>query len=266
MGNGGSPHFRPGNRLLLQGDGHSIEIGTAAGALVQSLDGGADSALGGGGGFGSDTIVQVLNSNATLVNAWESIVSLDLATAGNEEALWMLKMMQSGAPIFWGGFGFTAGGNFPTLFFGPSANGDGMRGLVGSHALQVLISGTNVLQIVGTAFQFQPGVGLTLQGRLQEGRAGNTASATTLTLPTNPAGNLFPITGTTTVNGITTSGWQAGSRFILELPSGITITHNSGAPGGGAVAIQLNAAANLTTARVTMLELVYNGTFFYQVG
>ncbi len=126
-----------------------------------------------------------------------------------------------------------------------------------------------LVSITGTAnaFQVTAGAVTVIQARLHQAKGTDLASATTLTLGSGTqGGNHYNITGTTTVQGIVTTGWNAGDRIVLQLASGITITHNSGAPGAGAVAIQLNAGANLVTARVTMLALIFNGTFWYQEG
>jgi hypothetical protein len=106
--------------------------------------------------------------------------------------------------------------------------------------------------------------GATGGGTIQCALATSVASANTLTL--DARGNLQAITGTTTINGIVTAGWQAGTKLALKLVSGITVTHNSGTPGGGAVAILLRAAANLTTAAAYLLELWYDGTNWIQPG
>lgn len=91
----------------------------------------------------------------------------------------------------------------------------------------------------------------------QEAKGADIASATTITL--GQGGNFFVVTGGTTINGIVTASWQAGSCVKLELPSGITVTHNSGAPGAGAVSILLSSGSDLTTTTACVLALVYDG-------
>ncbi len=94
--------------------------------------------------------------------------------------------------------------------------------------------------------------------RFELAKGADIASATTITLGTD--GNFFTVAGATTINGIVTAGWQAGSQVILELPSGLTVTHNSGAPGAGAAPILFPSGANLVTTAVTLLLLAYDGT------
>lgn len=93
-------------------------------------------------------------------------------------------------------------------------------------------------------------------------KGADVASGNTMTLGTG--GNIFTITGTTTINGIVTANWTAGATITLIFAAALTVTHNSGAPGGGAVAILLVAGANLTTAANMALTLVYNGTNWIQ--
>jgi hypothetical protein len=87
-------------------------------------------------------------------------------------------------------------------------------------------------------------------------------SAGTITLGSD--GNYFNITGTNAINGILTAGWEGGTKIALRLPTGITITNNSGTPGVGAVSILLRAGANLTTSAPYLLELYFDGTNWIQ--
>lgn len=89
-------------------------------------------------------------------------------------------------------------------------------------------------------------------------KGNNVASATTVTLGYD--GNFFIITGTTTIAGIVTTGWPAGSEVTLQFSGALTLTHNSGAPGTNAVAFLLNGATNMTTAANNVVTFIYNGT------
>jgi hypothetical protein len=125
--------------------------------------------------------------------------------------------------------------------------------LSAEFATAAQVGGTAV-EYISASDSFSAG-GIIAQKRMQMKQGANVASATTITLGD---GNLF------TIEGIVTAGWQAGSRVSLYLPNGIQVNHNSGAPGAGAVAILLRAAANLVTAKLYMLELIYNGTNWIQ--
>lgn len=103
----------------------------------------------------------------------------------------------------------------------------------------------------------------TVPKRLYLAQGASVASANTMTLGSD--GNYFVITGNTTINGITTTGWTAGSFIILEFSSTPTVTNNSGAPGAGAVAIQCAGGANLTIAAHDTIGLFYNGNYWMQV-
>jgi hypothetical protein len=134
--------------------------------------------------------------------------------------------------------------------------------VVGTDGAAPLLFGTNNVEQA----RLTPSVGLTLSGsfcRLQEAKGADIASATTVTL--GAAGNTFKITGTTTIDGIVTTNWQAGSIVYLWFSGALTFTHSSGAPGASAVAMLLSGSVNLTTAANTILTLVYDGTNWQEV-
>lgn len=96
--------------------------------------------------------------------------------------------------------------------------------------------------------------------RFGQAKGANVASANTLTLGTD--GNHFVLTGTTTVKGITTANWQAGSRISLHVPSGCTINSGDATPGAGAVDIILAGGANIVGPKT--IDLVYDGSDWRQ--
>ena len=82
------------------------------------------------------------------------------------------------------------------------------------------------------------------------------ASANNLTLTT---GNVFAITGTTTVNAITTTNWQAGSIIILIFASTPTVKNNT-AGGASTAKMLLNGGVDFSATANDVLTLIYNGT------
>lgn len=94
--------------------------------------------------------------------------------------------------------------------------------------------------------------------RFLEAQGADVATANTMTLGTD--GNYFVFTGSTTINGIVTAGWQAGSGFRARFTGTPIITNNSGAPGGGAVAILTHTGANFTPAANDIIPFIYDGT------
>lgn len=206
-------------------------------------------------GFGETSAVELESAGGTTRRVMTDVTSLVTATDAAEVASRAFKIMNAGALADVVSFGFSSG--FPTLFFGPSTDSTMIR-RPSANTIDVWMAGTSFYTLSNGS------KAVIISARLTHSRGASLASATTLTLGND--GNVFPITGTTTVNGIVTTGWAAGSRLVLELASGITITHNSGAPGASAVAIQLRAGVNLVTVAVYFLDLIYNGTFWYQPG
>ena len=106
----------------------------------------------------------------------------------------------------------------------------------------------------------------TFSGRLlhsnrhQWAKGADVASASTLTLGDD--GNFFHITGTTTINQITPTNWQAGSTVILYFTGSLTVTHNS----GGTNDIMLASGANKSAVAGNTLQLTFNGTDWIETG
>jgi len=95
---------------------------------------------------------------------------------------------------------------------------------------------------------------ITHTGRHKLDKGADVASGTELTLGAD--GNVFDITGTTTVNTILATSWQAGSIVTLQFDGILTVTHNS----GGTNDILLGDQSNMTTAAGDVLTLFFNGT------
>lgn len=93
--------------------------------------------------------------------------------------------------------------------------------------------------------------------RVQLSKGANVASAGDLTL--GSAGNSFSITGTTTINAITTTNWQAGSVIILIFASTPTVKHNT-AGGASTAKMLLNGGVDFVATANDVLTLIYDGT------
>ena len=103
------------------------------------------------------------------------------------------------------------------------------------------------------------GTDITLSGRLKASKGTDEASASELTLATD--GNTFDITGTTTINTISPTGWAAGNVIHLQFDAACQVTHNS----GGTNDILLGNQASMTTAAGDVLSLFYNGTDWVEI-
>jgi hypothetical protein len=114
--------------------------------------------------------------------------------------------------------------------------------------------------------QFNDDRGLVmLNGSVQFLKGANVASAGTITAaPTG--GQVRTLTGTTPVDFITTTNWQAGSPLILIAAAATPINHQTGSPPGGTAAITSNTGANFTMVAGRAYPLVYDGTFWIVQG
>ncbi len=223
---------------------------TAPDAIVQRHDTSGTAAA----GFGITNAIELESAGGTMRRVMTDVTKLQVATNAAEEGRRTIALMANGTIADAFTFGITST-TAPTLFFGPAADQDYLRKSA-IYTLQLAVQNR-----VTVTFLYDT---TTLGNRLITAKGADVASATTLALGGD--GNFFKITGTTTVKGILTTQWGAGSKLTLELASGITINHNDGSPGTDAQAIQLKANTNLVTSSVCILELISNGTYWYQVG
>ena len=93
--------------------------------------------------------------------------------------------------------------------------------------------------------------------RLQEAKGINVTAGNDLTLGLD--GNVFVITGNTTINAIITANWQAGASIVLIFSGTPTVKHNT-AGGAGTATMLLSTSVDMTAAANTVLGLCYDGT------
>ena len=103
----------------------------------------------------------------------------------------------------------------------------------------------------------------TRQARFQLGSGAAVASAATITLGGD--GNVFALTGTTAIDFITKTNWQAGSIIVLLFNTSITVNHDTGSPGATVQPILLSGAANFSGTANDSLTLVNDGTDWREI-
>ena len=99
--------------------------------------------------------------------------------------------------------------------------------------------------------------------RSQGSKGTEVVSAGTITLT---EGNYFDVTGTTSIDFITTTLWKQGTPIYLQFDSGLTINHNTGSVPANTAAIFLSGSSNATVGAGSTLTLVYDGMFWREVG
>jgi len=92
--------------------------------------------------------------------------------------------------------------------------------------------------------------------RVQGTMGSDVTSASTLTLGD---GNFFQITGTTTINYITTTNWKKGSIVYLIFVNGLTINHNTSSPPANTASILISGNANIVFSAGSTITLIYDG-------
>lgn len=103
---------------------------------------------------------------------------------------------------------------------------------------------------------------MAMNTRFELDKGADVASGGDLTLGTD--GNVFHITGTTTINAIITANWQAGSIVTFIFDASVTVKNNT-AGGAGTAVMHLAAAGDLSATANDTLTLVYDGTAWYEV-
>jgi len=104
--------------------------------------------------------------------------------------------------------------------------------------------------------------GLVMQSSIQAKKATDIASASTITLG---AGNSFDVTGTATINYITTTGIQAGTRVLFKAEAACVFAHNTGSVPANTAPLKMNGAANDTMEDGEIIEFWYDGAAWRQV-
>jgi hypothetical protein len=99
--------------------------------------------------------------------------------------------------------------------------------------------------------------------RFSEAYGDETPSGNNLTLPFT--GNTFNISGTTQLNAIATHAWQPGSIIRLKFISTVLVKDNTSGSAGTAK-IQLSGNIDYTTSPGDILQLLYDGTEWTEIG
>ena len=108
-------------------------------------------------------------------------------------------------------------------------------------------------------------IALDMNGSFQLKRsATNVTSAGTIT-PSAALGNIHPVTGTATINYITTTNWQSGSEIDLVFTSTATLAHNTGSVPANTASILLSTLADYIAVAGSSVKLRYNGTNWVEI-
>ena len=97
---------------------------------------------------------------------------------------------------------------------------------------------------------------------LKQIKGTDVASADSITLQAD--GNTFDVTGTTTINHITSTNWLVGSVMILHFDGAVTLTNNAGGLSGAECNILLSGDVNYTTSAGDILTLLLHDSTNWQ--
>jgi hypothetical protein len=98
--------------------------------------------------------------------------------------------------------------------------------------------------------------------RFEVAKGASVASGTTVTLGND--GNLFHITGSTTLNTITATNWQQGSIITLHFDSNPTVKDQTSG-GGTGLPLRLNGSVDFIAATSSRLMLYLDGDFWWEI-
>jgi len=167
----------------------------------------------------------------------------------------------------WGSGGYETGvndgGDGNNLYLAGGAGGEGQNGGAdgddGHLVLGYDYDEGRLVGKVGIGTTTVPGLLTMGAGRFLESKGADVASANDLTLGED--GNYFDITGTTQINRISPTNWNAGSSFKVQFDGVVTIK-DAQATGGGYNIILCDTSADIVTAAGTIVEFLYDGTSF----
>ncbi len=211
--------------ILILGTNATGTVTTSIGISI-----GNESTVGGTSAFA----IQISNqsSNATTTRA------IELAGQGVSNAIRFgssVNVYNNGANVL----GVTDSTNADGLSFTLVASGAQKIGtMVGGLSLT---AATGVVAIVTSRHELTKGVDVVSANNMVLGSDGNT----------------FTITGTTTINTISATNWQAGSMITLIFSGILTVSNNAAGTGAS---IFLAGSLPLATATNTILGLIYDGT------
>jgi len=100
-------------------------------------------------------------------------------------------------------------------------------------------------------------------GRVQEAKGTDVASGSLLTLDTD--GNFFDVTGTTTIDYIAGTDWQAGSIVTLSFDDAVTVKHNTSALNGTTKPFLLAGSVDFSATADDNLTVRYDGTKWREI-
>ena len=120
--------------------------------------------------------------------------------------------------------------------------------------LSIQINGSNALVL-------DTDQSATFGGRIGGKQALDVASANDITIG---AGNFARVTGTTTVNRITITGWQAGSEITIQTTGSLTLAHQGAANTGTLGRLNLVGSANVSMTANDVIKLMFDGTEWWQ--
>ncbi len=194
------------------------------------------------------------------VSGFYASASHQVALAINSATTWIQTatqfQMQSGIAIL----SAVGAVSTPAVAIGETATG---LYQTAAHQIGFACNGVLAATLSGTSLTMASAVGLVMTAAaIQLASGGSVASASTITL--GQGGNVFTISGTTTINLITSTGWQTGSVVTLLFGTTITIKNNQ-APSGAGAAMLLSGASDMSAIANSSLTLVYNGTAWVQI-
>jgi hypothetical protein len=200
------------------------------------------------------------NAGASITSGASNIILGAFADAGSTSASNQFVAGSSTAPVnnVYFGQGAMAAAPTPFTINGTQSSTNGTGGgdlkLAGGLANQAGDSGGSVVLQTAT-----PGAGTTLSNKVVLTPSGilslfmgaDVASAGTIT----PTGNLFHVTGNTTITGISTAGINAGTEITIIFTGSVTINNGTSMKLAGGT---FSATANST------LTLVFDGTTWFE--
>jgi len=209
----------------------------------------------GDGGIG--TRITQSNSNLVILNAGFNFVANNQALSSFTNAGWTLTPASLTGSVTTSTFASTSTLNTSGVTDVWQQNVTATAYGAGSKLLNLKVATVSKFSVDPTGAVNAVGVTSTAgfvatTSRIQGSEGAPVASTTNLTLGSD--GNVFQITGTTTIDNIIATGWQSGSVVRLYFNGILTMKNNTG--GGGGTKLFLFGGVDYVTADKKMITLV----------
>jgi hypothetical protein len=246
-----------GNNVAIKGQ--SIDGGAVVGVSSTNAGVSGASTSGNGGSFQSGSAIALAASTTT--GSLAATFAVNPASTNTVVPVAQLQRFTTGATA--NGIGGALQWVLPNTGGNNTAGGINLKYTnvtFGSLSSEFDFQTVNASGVLTTRFSIGSNASFAIN-RLEYAKGANISGTGDLTLGVD--GNVFHITGTTTINAIIIADWQAGSEIILIFDGSLTVKNNT-AGGAGTAKMLLAGGIDFSATPNDVLTLIWDGTSFFE--